>query len=327
MINTGIVNNKIRFIDLFCGIGGIKMAFENSGYQSVLSTDNDFFCKKTFDHNFYEFFRYETEMYLKDISKVDIYKLPCFELLTAGFPCQPFSVAGYKKGFNDKKNGKHFFKIIEILKAKRPPFIFLENVKNIRFHDNGNTFKVLLKGLESIGYNIKSKVLNTKDYGNLPQNRERLYIVGFLDRKQYTKFSFPEKITLNRKISDCLEHNKVSSKYYYNDKPLFEKLQTGINKHNVIYQWRRKYIRENKSCLCPTLTANMGTGGNNVPIIWDKYGIRKLTPRECANFQGFPKSYCFPSIADSHLYKQIGNSVSITVVSRIAENIKKSILE
>jgi DNA (cytosine-5)-methyltransferase 1 len=164
------------------------------------------------------------------------------------------------------------------------------------------------------------------EYGNIPQNRERIYIIGFLNKKNLKNFQFPEKLDLTKSIHDCLENN-IDDKYYYNNKPLYEKIKNDIVDRNTIYQYRRVYIRQNKKNVCPTLTANMGMGGHNVPIILDNKGIRKLTPKECSNFQGFPKQYQFPNIADSQLYKQIGNSVTIPVISRIAEKIKNSIGE
>jgi DNA (cytosine-5)-methyltransferase 1 len=161
------------------------------------------------------------------------------------------------------------------------------------------------------------------DYGNLPQNRERIYIVGFSDYDQFMTFKFPDKVKLTKNISDCLEDREVESKYYYDDKPMFDILKKEIVHRDTIYQWRRKYVRENKSKVCPTLTANMGTGGHNVPLILDKKSIRKLTQRECANFQGFPEDYKIPELADSHLYKQFGNSVSIPVIERIAKEMQR----
>lgn len=156
------------------------------------------------------------------------------------------------------------------------------------------------------------------DYGNIPQNRERIYIVGFLDQNVFDQFSFPDPISLTTSISDYLESN-VDEKYYYKNKSIFKQLEEDITKKNTIYQRRRKYVRENKNNVCPTLTANMWTGGHNVPLILDDKGIRKLTPRECANFQWFPSDFQLPNIADSHLYKQFGNSVSISVVEKIAK--------
>jgi len=306
----------MKFIDLFSGIGGIKIAFSNAGFECVLSNDFDKNAKITYDFNFSD------KMLLEDIQKISTAKIPSFDILCGGFPCQPFSIAGYRQGFKDVEGrGNLFFDIVRILKAKKPKAIFLENVKNLKTHDKGNTLSVIYNKLEKLGYKVTDKVLNTMEYGNLPQNRERIYIVGFLNKRVFNKFEFPSKIPLTKTIHNCLEENEVDDKYYYNNKPIYEKIKDDIIKKDTVYQWRRKYVRENKKGVCPTLTANMGTGGHNVPIILNSKGIRKLTPRECANFQGFPKNYKLPNIANSHLYKQIGNSVSIPVVQRIAENI------
>jgi len=316
----------MKFIDLFAGIGGIKIGFENSGFRCVFSNDFDSNAKITFDYNFSELFEVEKQMVLGDIQGISTTNIPEHDILCGGFPCQPFSVAGYRKGFEDERGrGNLFFDIIRILKDKKPKAFLLENVKNLKTHDKGNTIKVIYKELKKLGYKVKDKVLNSMEYGNLPQNRERIYLVGFLEQKHFDNFKFPKKIPLTKTIHDCLEENEVDEKYYYNDKPLYEKLKDDITKRDTVYQWRRKYVRENKNGVCPTLTANMGMGGHNVPIILNGKGIRKLTPRECANFQGFPKSYKLPNIADSHLYKQFGNSVSVPVIERIAENIKSAL--
>lgn len=315
----------MTFIDLFAGIGGIKIGFENAGFQCVFSNDIDINAKITFDFNFSQPFDIKKQMVIGDIQKIPASRIPDHDILCAGFPCQPFSVAGYREGFGDKKGrGNLFFDIIRILKDKKPKAFLLENVKNLKSHDNGHTIKVIYQELEKLGYKVTDKIMNAIEYGNIPQNRERIYIVGFLDQGSFDKFKFPQKIQLTKNIHDCLEQN-VGEKYYYNNKPLYEKIKNEINQKGVIYQWRRKYVRANKNGVCPTLTANMGMGGHNVPIILDDKGIRKLTPRECANFQGFPASYVLPKIADSQLYKQFGNSVVIPVVQRIAENIKKAL--
>jgi len=312
----------LKFIDLFSGIGGIKIGFENAGFQCVFSNDFDPYCKITFDLNFAEILKIKDQMVLEDITKIQSEKIPSFDVLTGGFPCQPFSVAGYRQGFDDENGrGNLFFDIIRILKDKKPKAFLLENVKNLKTHDKGNTIKVIYRELEKLGYKVTDKVLNAMEYGNLPQNRERIYIVGFLDQKTFDNFKFPEKIALTKTIHDCLENKEVDDKYYYNDKPLYKDLKNAITKKDTVYQWRRKYVRENKNGVCPTLTANMGMGGHNVPLVLNGKGIRKLTPRECANFQGFPKTYKLPKIADSHLYKQFGNSVSIPVIERVAKNI------
>ena len=310
----------MKCIDLFAGVGGIRLGFENAGFKTVFSNDFEPACKETFDLNFDN-----SPLIIEDINKINNELIPNFDVLLAGFPCQPFSVAGYRKGFDDPKGrGNLFFRIVEIIELKKPKVVFLENVKNLRTHDNGKTFKVIKETLESLGYVVKSKIINTMLHGNLPQNRERILIVGFLNKKVAENFIFPEEIKLTKTIKDLLEH-KVDEKYYYEGKPLYDKLKKDIIKKNTAYQWRRKYVRENKSGVVPTLTANMGTGGHNVPIILDDKGIRKLTPKECFIFQGFPRSYKLPPIADSKLYKQAGNSVSVTVIERVAKNIGKAL--
>jgi len=312
----------MKFIDLFAGIGGIKIAFSNAGFDCVLSNDFDKNVEITFNFNF------SNRILLKDIQKVNISDIPDFDILCGGFPCQPFSIAGYRQGFDDKDGrGNLFFDIVRILEDKKPKAILLENVKNLKTHDKGNTISVIYNELQKLGYKVTDQVLNTMDHGNIPQNRERVYIVGFLDQDSFNKFEFPNKIPLTKTLHECLEKVEVDDKYYYNDKPIYSKIKNDIIKDNTIYQWRRKYVRENKNNVCPTLTANMGTGGHNVPLILNGKGIRKLTPRECANFQGFPKDYKLPNIADSHLYKQFGNSVSIPVVQRIAENMNLALTQ
>ena len=176
---------------------------------------------------------------------------------------------------------------------------------------------IIEETLKGLGYDIKSEILNTMDHGNIPQNRERIFIVGFKNKKVLNNFEFPKKVKLTKSFRDLLETD-VDPNYYYTNKPLFEKIKDDIVKMNTVYQWRRKYVRENKKGGCPTLTANMGMGGHNVPIILDSKGIRKLTPKECLRLQGFPDSYRFPTLADSHLYKQAGNSVSVSVIEAVA---------
>lgn len=309
---------KIKTISLFSGVGGIDIAFNNHGFEIVYANDFDEKAVQTYNLNF------ENKCILDDITKVDESLLPDCDCLIGGFPCQAFSIAGYRKGFDDTR-GTLFFDVARILKEKHPRIIFLENVKNLLSHDKGNTFKIILKTLEELGYYVKSKVLNACEYGNTPQNRERIYIVGFLSKKAYDNFTFPEKIKLTQTIFDCADfENRVKEKYYYT----YEKYQKivkafeNFSNENTIYQWRRHYVRENKNGLCPTLTANMGTGGHNVPLIKTKYGLRKLTPKECFNFQGFPKNFQLPNdLSDASLYKQAGNSVCVKVIDRIVRQI------
>jgi len=312
--------SKNRTIDLFAGIGGIRLGFEKAGFHTVFSNDFEEKCKTTYDTNFKT-----SKLIVEDIKKIKSEDLPDFDFLLAGFPCQAFSIAGYREGFDDKKGrGNLFFEIARIIKDKQPSGFMLENVKNLMSHDKGNTFSVISTTLKDLGYHIKVKVLNSAEYGNVPQNRERIYIVGFKDKENLKRFSFPKPQKRTKSFKDLLEKN-VPDKYYYNGKPLYARIKDSITDPNKVYQWRRKYVRENKKGVCPTLTANMGMGGHNVPIIKDKKGIRKLTPLECARIQGFPDSYKLPDLADSVLYKQLGNSVSVPVVEAIARNMNIAI--
>ena len=311
---------RLRTLDLFAGIGGIRLGFEKAGFDTVFANDFEKQCKSTYDANF------DTcKLVVEDITKIEPVDLPEFDFLLAGFPCQPFSVAGYRQGFKDKKGrGNLFFYIVRIIKERQPEGFLLENVKNLKGHDGGKTFEIIEQTLKDLGYHLKSKILNSMEYGNIPQNRERIYIVGFKNKKHAENFIFPKKKKLTTKVTDLLEKN-VDEKYYYKGKPLYEKIKGDVKEEGKVYQWRRKYVRENKSGVCPTLTANMGTGGHNVPIIKDKKGIRKLTPFECARIQGFPMDFRLPDLADSTLYKQFGNSVTVSVVEAVAREIKKAI--
>lgn len=315
-MNLNKSKHSYKAIDLFAGIGGIRLGFQRAFGETidfVFASEIDKYACETYYANF-------GEKPCGDITKIDEKNIPPFDILLAGFPCQAFSVAGLRKGFEDTR-GTLFFEIARILKHHKPKVVFLENVKGFKNHDKGTTFKVIKETLEELGYKIFSQVLNAKDFG-VPQNRERIYIIGFLDSD--VEFEFPEKEELGISIENCLE-KKVEEKYYYKNTVLFEKLKDEVVCQKTVYQWRRQYVRANKSKVCPTLTANMGTGGHNVPLVIDDIGIRKLTPRECLNFQGFSASFNFPNIVNSQLYKQAGNSVSVPVVEKIARVVKSLI--
>jgi DNA (cytosine-5)-methyltransferase 1 len=264
---------------------------------------------------------------LKDLNTINVSDIPSHNLLCGGFPCQPFSIAGEKKGFDDKRSNV-FWKIVEILEKHNPEIIILENVKNLKSHDKGNTYTIIENKLQEIGYHIKTAILDTNKITNIPQHRERIYIIGFRDKEKYNKFNFEFSEQEQGKMCDMLEES-VDDKYYYSDRfKVFDEIEKGITKNiseNVIYQYRRFYVRENKSNCCPTLTANMGGGGHNVPLLKDDKGIRKLTPRECFNLQGFPKDYKLPDVCDSALYKLAGNAVSVPVVNLIVNKLKEII--
>ena len=216
----------------------------------------------------------------------------------------------------------------------------LENVKNIRGHDGGKTAKVITKSLRDLGYSVFWNVFNTSVHTDIPQNRERTFIIGFKDEADWdfepnrktSSSIFNSHLPLTKsktkkKFREMLESGEVEERYYYKqDSYMYKDLKKSINSKDTAYQWRRVYVRENKSNECPTLTANMGTGGHNVPLIKDDLGIRKLTPRECLNFQGFPKSFKFPDdMPVSQRYKQVGNAVTVTLIAKIAKIINLSI--
>ena len=306
----------------FAGVGGIEIGFKQAGFDIVWSNEIDEKASKTFRKN------HSNLLITDDIHNISSDSVPDTDIIVGGFPCQAFSVAGYRKGFEDER-GEVFFQLARIISQKLPRVIFIENVKNLVGHDNGNTYKVIRETLESYGYHLKTMVLNACEYGNIPQYRERIYIIGFLNEEDFDNFKQISPINLTVKISDIVDYNaKVDDKFYYTEQncSFYNLLKEGVTNKDTVYQWRRKYIRENKSNLCPTLTANMGTGGHNVPIVLTKYGIRKLTPKECFMFQGYPESFVLPDdVAQSHLYKQAGNSVVIPVIYRLASEIRKAL--
>ena len=310
-----------KVISFFAGVGGIDLGFEKSGeFDVVYANEFDKNAIKTYESNF------KLKVDNRDIRDVSAEEVPDADILLAGFPCQPFSVAGYRKGFEDER-GNLFFETLRIIIKKKPQVVFLENVKNMVTHDHGNTFKVIREALEMNGYYLKWAVLNAKDYGNIPQNRERIYIVGFRSKEAFNHFEFPQPIPLTNPLKKYIDFkNAVDDRYYYSEEKnptFYDKLKEKITSQDTIYQWRRQYVRENKSGVVPTLTANMGTGGHNVPLILSDLGIRKLTPRETFNVQGFPSSFILPEdVSDGQLYKQAGNSVVIPVIERIAKNIE-----
>lgn len=314
-----VANPKFTFIDLFAGIGGFRIALQSLGGKCVFSSEWDANAQKTYFYNF-------GEIPYGDITKESIKNcIPDgFDVLCAGFPCQAFSIAGYRKGFEDTR-GTLFFDVAEIIKRKHPKAVFLENVKNLYTHDNGKTFAVIKATLEELGYVVYHKVMNSMEYANVPQNRERIFIVCFDPNqvKNHHQFSFPERTELTHTIHDCIDPEINDKALFYGAKFIhYEELKRDMVSMDTIYQWRRQYVRENKSDVCPTLTANMGTGGHNVPLILTKYGIRKLSPKECINFQGYPKEYQFPtSIANSAKYKQAGNSVVVPLITKVCQNI------
>ncbi|WP_161978628.1 DNA cytosine methyltransferase [Streptococcus sp. S784/96/1] len=311
---------KHNIAAFFSGVGGIELGFEQTNeFRVVYANEFDKYARKTYQLNYPD-----THLDGRDIHAVPAEDIgEAIDVIVGGFPCQAFSIAGYRKGFEDER-GDLFFELLRMIKARKPKAIFIENVKNMVGHDRGNTFKVIREALTENNYFIKWKVLNGKDYGNIPQNRERIYIVGFDNKEAYDLFEFPEEVELTTGLRDIIDFSDDKDTIYHYEEgrqPFFELLKEGMVSQDTVYQWRRQYVRENKSGVVPTLTANMGTGGHNVPLILTDNGkIRKLTPKETFNAQGYPKGYKLPEgVSNGQLYKQAGNSVVVPVIKRIAE--------
>ena len=325
-------NHSFTFIDLFAGIGGFRLAMQSCGGECVFSSEWDDAAKQTYFENY-------GEVPFGDITKPETKNLipEHFDVLCAGFPCQAFSIAGYQKGFSDVR-GTLFFDVADILEKHRPKAFYLENVKNLKSHDEGRTFAKIMDVLKNrLGYIVDSKVMNPLEYANVPQNRERIFIVGFdpnqleipqesFHNEQFN-FPFPEKIELTKDIHDVIDDSVESENFFYKENHIYyDRMKDSIINPDTVYQWRRVYIRENKNGVCPTLTANMGEGGHNVPIVKTSKGIRKLTPEECLGFQGFPvdieNPFRYPdTIAQSKKYKQAGNSVTEPLIERVARSV------
>lgn len=308
-----------KFIDLFSGMGGFRIAFENEKNKCVFSSEIDSNARETYKLNFGEY-------PAGDITKIKSDEIPDFDILCAGFPCQPFSIAGKRLGFEDSR-GTLFFEVARILKEKRPKAFLLENVKGITNHDKGNTIKVILNTLDEIGYSTKDFVINALDCG-IPQNRERWYCIGFLKELNIdlSKIDVIKQNNLLYNITDILENNvsddyKISTICKQNIDSFVEKKNIKVNEYTLAYEIRPsrcQFANENKS---PCLTAKMGTGGNNIPVVVKQN--RKLTENECLRIMGYPKNYKMGKGYSS--YKQIGNSVVVTVINQFAKIITENL--
>ena len=311
---------ELTFGSMFAGIGGIDLAFINAGFTPVWANEMDKKAIETFKANL------STKLVEGRIEDAKEGEFTEVTVITAGFPCQAFSIAGLQKGFNDKDRGNLFFEIMKLSDRLSPEVLFLENVKNLIHHDKGRTFEVILSHLDRRGYHVKHQVLASDVEGGIPQGRKRIFIVCFQDKKAYDEFLFPEPIPLKVKPVSLISPT-ADAKYYYKNTKYYPMLLEEMSlDFNAVYQLRRKYVRKNQSGVCPTLTANAGKGGHNVPLVWDEVDIRKLTPREMLKFQGFPDDFIIPSgMADCHIYCQAGNSVTVPLVERIAKNIHSAL--
>ncbi len=307
----------MKVCSLFSGIGGIDLGFQQAGFDIVWANEFDKDAAATYRYNFGD-----KQLVEKDIRKVDATEIPDFDVLVAGFPCQPFSIMGFRKGFNDPR-GNLFFEIARIAEAKRPKVIFLENVANLLEHDDGKSFLTVYNALVPKGYAFRYKVMDAIEYSNIPQYRTRIFIVAFQNEDACERFVFPEKIKLKTKLNDyIIRDKKHDESYYYNSTSFYYRdLKRIVTDKNALYKIYDSGVSKKAHYLCPTLTANMGTYPDRVPIVLDEFGIRKITPYECLALQGFPKGYKFPKIPMPSAYKQCGNSVVVPLIKRIAEQI------
>lgn len=331
------MNIKYKSIDLFAGIGGIRMGFDRAfgkdGIETVFVSEWDEHAQKTYRANYSDDFEIAG-----DITQIDEKDIPKFDICLAGFPCQAFSLAGQRKGFDDDYKGKCrgtlFMDVARICEYHKPKVIFCENVKGLVIHDKGRTFQIICNTFEELGYKVFSKVLNSKDFG-VPQNRERIYIVAFRNDIAPEEFVFPEILDDSKRIKDIIEENPVPAKYY-----LSEAYVATLKNHKARHEAKGNgfgyEIREWDGIAGAIVCGGMGRERNllidtrqtdltpttHIKGEINKEGIRKMTPREWARLQGFPDNFKL-LLADVHLYKQFGNSVTVNVIEAIAREIEK----
>jgi len=315
---------------MFAAIGGFCRAFEQGGAKVAWANENDRFAIETFKLNFPHIRCIE-----KDVRDFSVHgdNLEPVDILTAGFPCQPFSVAGEKRGFLDERGllFLHIIRIIQEFGKNKPKILLLENVKNLKSHDKGRTFKRIQFEIQRAGYwfgENNTQIMHTAFHTDIPQNRERIFMVA-LSQEVFpaNTFEFPAPFPEPRvrSVFEFLDlDRKAETWYYFTPKnqyyaPFKKAIDEGGN--DAIYQLRRNYVRRNMSGMCFTLMANMGDGGHNQPVIKDRWGIRKLTERECARLQGYKDPWLkMPkNISKSQMYKQVGNSITVPLVVKLAQ--------
>lgn len=303
---------EFKYIDLFAGIGGIRMPFQNLGGECVFSSEIDKYAAQTYEANY-------GEKPSGDITQINTESIPNFDILLAGFPCQAFSIAGKRKGFEDTR-GTMFFEVERILEEKKPKSFLLENVKGLTNHDHGRTFKIMLDILENkLGYKVYYKVLNAKNFG-LPQNRERIMIVGF--KNHNIDFKFPEEINKETKVGDILIDNP-DSKYTISDK-IWESHQLRKERNRAKGNGFGYSLFNEESPYTSTISARYYKDGSEILIEQEGKNPRKLTPREAARLQGYPDSFKIV-VSDTQAYKEFGNSVPVNMINAVAQEMYKSL--
>lgn len=318
-----IENPKFTFIDLFAGIGGFRLAFQELGGECVFTSEWNKFSQKTYEENF-------GEVPHGDITQFDEKKIPDHDILIGGFPCQPFSIAGVSKknslgkehGFKDETQGTLFFDVARIIHEKKPKTFFLENVKNLLSHDKGNTFKVISKTLRELGYTIYYKVVDGKYF--VPQHRERIVMIGFLDShfKGEEKFEFPEMPEANHKIRDILDPNP-EEKYTLTDNT-WRYLQKHSEKHKAKGNGFG-FGMTDLDGISRTMSARYYKDGSEILLPQPGKNPRRLTPRECARLQGYPDSFSI-TVSDTQAYRQFGNSIVVPLMKSVGKNLVDELL-
>lgn len=313
----------MRVGSMFAGIGGICIGFKQAGTELVWANEIDRYACATYRHNLGSDFLIEG-----DIRQINIEKIPKFDILTAGFPCQSFSIMGKQHGFADPR-GTMYYEILRVIDKVKPEIVFLENVKNLVQHDEGRTFITIYNTLAERGYGVKYSVQSAHTHANIPQYRDRIFMVAFLDHNKLERFSFPDEVPLTKNINDIIDRNMEADEcfYYRPASKYHETLSVRMTNENAIYRIDDSGIAKRAWEICPTLKANMGTYQDRVPLIRDAHGIRKLTPNDCLVLQGFPRGYSFPEMPQKEVYKQLGNTVCVPVVMRISRRIITTITE
>ena len=304
----------MNVISLFAGIGGLDSGFIQNGFDVIWANDFDKYAVQTYKAN------YKNPIILGYLNQIKLESIPNADVIIGGFPCQPFSMMGEMKGFEDTR-GTLFFRIVEIIKnqisrGNKPKALVLENVRNLKLHDNGNTFKVIKKTLEDLGYTVYDKILNSADYG-IPQTRNRTFIVCFSNNK--TQFNYPEKKVLDLTLQDLLEHD-VADKYYLSDKILPTILSNGTGGYKGKSEIDLKIARP----LCATMAKMHRACQDN--YVTQNGKVRRLTPRECARLQGFSDDFVIP-VSDTQAYKQFGNAVTVNVSNAVASMVKNALIK
>lgn len=306
-------------VSLFAGIGGICLGFKQAGFDILWANEKDHAACLTYRHNFGRDYLVEG-----DIREIPENGVPHTDVLAAGFPCQSFSAAGAAQGFADPR-GTLFFEVIRIAKATQPRVIFLENVENLIEHDNGRTFQTIYSSLVELGYIVRYQAMASHEYANIPQTRRRVYIVAFTDLELSDYFHFPDPVPLTSGAMQWinLAERKPPIYYYSADTPFDKYIRNTVTDGRYIYRVFNGVVRKLTNNKCPTLTASMTTP-RNAAVLKDNFGVRRLTLKEALKFQGFPSEFYFPNtISISDAYKQIGNSVTVPIVCRIAQSIKE----